>query len=987
MLRFSRAAGRPSPIALADRAREARQWDVAVRHYRTALARNPHNPPIWVQYGHALKEGGSYAAAEAAYRRAIADDPRVADTYLQLGRVLKLQDRTEEAKTAYLRAFSIDQSLHEAAGELADIGCSAEDLPQLLRDIPAPVAGRQTDGLGARPRRKRWKESVITRADRARDLGQWDIAARLYRRALDRNPGNSPIWVQYGHVLKEAGQRNAELAYRQALAYDPRVADFHLQLGHALKLRGETERAQQAFLRAFALDPSLADPLSELRRLGWPEIRLAELRATVRAGETVHPTLESNGGMGRAGPAATVARAQQAAKSDAVGERASVPPADLSALRGLEPRGRIAVVLHLFYPELWEEMREAIARISEPFDLLVTLVKGSSDHMGPLITESFEHACIVNFENRGRDIGPFMALVRSGVLFRYELICKVHAKRSNHREDGDAWRRALIDGVLGSPTRVKQIVARFRADADLGMVLADRNTYEGPDRWAGTEQKLAVLLPRLGISPEVEHRRFPGGSIFWIRPFLLRTLANLDVAAEDFEPEPAPIDGTLCHAIERLFGLICEDAGMRFSEYGQLTPEVPAPAAEDADLKVIAYYLPQFHPTTENDAWWGTGFTEWTNVTRALPLFQNHRQPRLPTDLGFYDLRLPETREAQAALARQYGVSAFCYYYYWFNGRRVLDRPLNEVLASGAPDFPFMICWANEPWSRNWDGLNDDVLLPQIYEPGWPARFAADVAPLMQDRRYVRIGGKPMLLIYRIGHLPNCIMAIRELREGLAAAGVVEVHLAAAAVKFSGDTELPENPSDLGLDAYFDFPPHQTSCRPPDPLPTGLPERLGGLFDYNHVVSASLGAMNAAVEGVRHRGVMAGWDNTPRMGERANIFHGATPASFRRWLRGVIVHERRQRGERVVFINAWNEWGEGTYLEPDREFGQGWLEAVGSALGLRQEVVLPTSWRRDLDQAVTENDALVDCIATSAIEPREAGRRRIHAEDSHQPPR
>jgi len=335
-----------------------------------------------------------------------------------------------------------------------------------------------------------------------RDLGQWDIAARLYRRALDRNPGNSPIWVQYGHVLKEAGQRNAELAYRQALAYDPRVADFHLQLGHALKLRGETEKGASRR----SCGPSRSIPRWPIRcrscagsggpRSGWPNCGQRFERA-----KQFIPRWKSNGGMGRAGPAATVARAQQAAKSDAVGERASVPPADLSALRGLEPRGRIAVVLHLFYPELWEEMREAIARISEPFDLLVTLVKGSSDHMGPLITESFEHACIVNFENRGRDIGPFMALVRSGVLFRYELICKVHAKRSNHREDGDAWRRALIDGVLGSPTRVKQIVARFRADADLGMVLADRNTYEGPDRWAGTEQKArGIAAPTGNIS-------------------------------------------------------------------------------------------------------------------------------------------------------------------------------------------------------------------------------------------------------------------------------------------------------------------------------------------------------------------------------------------------------------------------------------------------------------------------------------------------------
>src|SRR5713101_6050155 len=190
MLRFIRASGRPSPIVLADRARDAQQWDAAVQHYQTALARNPRNPPIWVQYGHVLKEGGSYAAAEAAYRRAIVDAPTVADTHFQLGLVLKLQGRSEEAKAAYLHALSIDQSLQQAADELAALGFSKKDLPALLR---ATSAADQTNGL---TRRRRRKESTITRADRARDLGQWEIAAEFYLRALERNPSNPPIWLQ-----------------------------------------------------------------------------------------------------------------------------------------------------------------------------------------------------------------------------------------------------------------------------------------------------------------------------------------------------------------------------------------------------------------------------------------------------------------------------------------------------------------------------------------------------------------------------------------------------------------------------------------------------------------------------------------------------------------------------------------------------------------------------------------------------------------------
>jgi lipopolysaccharide biosynthesis protein len=278
-------------------------------------------------------------------------------------------------------------------------------------------------------------------------------------------------------------------------------------------------------------------------------------------------------------------------------------------------------------------------------------------------------------------------------------------------------------------------------------------------------------------------------------------------------------------------------------------------------------------------------------------------------------------------------VTAFCYYYYWFNERRVLQRPLDEVLASGTPDFPFLICWANEPWTRNWDGLGRDVLLPQTYNVGWPTKFAEDIAPLLRDKRYFRLGGKPMLLIYRIGHIPGAEAALRELRVALSERGIPEVHLAAAWVWFQEDGELPPNPSALGLDAYFEFPPHKLPSWPLRPLPSGLTCKFEGeIYDYNQVVTATLATLDEQIQGRRHRCVMLGWDNTARTGRRAHIFHGATPTNFRRWLREIVMRERREQGERVIFINAWNEWAEGTYIEPDQDFGYGWLEAVASAV-------------------------------------------------------
>jgi lipopolysaccharide biosynthesis protein/GT2 family glycosyltransferase len=615
--------------------------------------------------------------------------------------------------------------------------------------------------------------------------------------------------------------------------------------------------------------------------------------------------------------------------------RPQIPAPDLFELRGLRPRGSIAVVLHLFHPDLWDEMREAIERISDPFDLFVSLTQGASSHMRDAISQAFPNAWIFDFENHGRDIGPFFVFLQSGVLFKYDLVCKLHTKRSPHLRHGDKWRRELVDGILGSSRLIDAIVSRFHRDPDLGMVVADGNIYRERENWIANEKRLAELLPRVGISPNLRGRSFPGGSIFWIRSFLLRTLAGVGLDLSDFDPEPLPSDGGLGHAVERMFGLICEDAGMRVAEHSRVKETAQQASRSPSNVHVIAYYLPQFHPVPENDKWWSTGFTEWTNVSRTTPLFATHRQPRLPADLGFYDLRLPAVRDAQAELAGRYGVTAFCYYYYWFNGRRILERPLEEVLSSGKPDFPFLICWANEPWSRNWDGLHRDVLLPQTYQPGWATRFAHDIMPLLRDRRYLRLDDKPMLLIYRIMHIPQPDKAIRELRATLAEAGIPRVHLAGGWVSFPDDDELPADPAALGLDAYFEFPPHMLTSQPLRRLPLDLSRSFAGLlYDYNETATAALAKLDDPVEGRRHRGVMVGWDNTPRRGAHSHIWHGATPANFRRWLRGTFMHESLQDGEHAIFINAWNEWAEGTYIEPDCDFGCGWLEAVASATGL-----------------------------------------------------
>jgi lipopolysaccharide biosynthesis protein len=619
---------------------------------------------------------------------------------------------------------------------------------------------------------------------------------------------------------------------------------------------------------------------------------------------------------------------------------ASLP--DFFECKTMPRSGRIAVVLHLHYEELWPEIHQVLASIEEPFDLFVSVQHNASRSIEREIRSAFASARVLRFENRGRDLLPFIALINSGVLFNYELVCKVHSKRSPHRNDGDRWRTTLLSGVLGNKALVEDIVQGFETDADLGIVVAQGQIYGArEEHWVDNRDRVVELGGRIGIERVPTGSTFPGGSIYWIRPFLLRTIAALKLTANDFEPEPIAVDGTTGHAVERLIGLVCRDAGMRIEEATSLikSPLLPValstPKPPTVRQHVIAYYLPQFHPTQENDKWWGTGFTEWANVTRATSLYRHHRQPRLPADLGFYDLRVPEVRERQADLARKYGVSAFCYYYYWFDGQRMLHRPIDEVLSSGKPDFPFLICWANEPWSRNWDGGNRELLMPQNYEPGWVEKFASDIAPLLRDARYFRFDNRPVLMIYRVMHIPNRTSAFATLRESLKKHGVDDIYLCGGWVGFEGDEVCPDTPQDIGLDAYIEFPPHRLSAAQiNDALRDTVADFSGRAYSYDSAIETAVNSLPINADSI-HRCVMMGWDNTPRRLARSHSFHNATPAKFRRWIRSVVRHEqtRLYGKDSMIFVNAWNEWAEGTYLEPDRDFGHGWLEAVASALG------------------------------------------------------
>lgn len=358
--------------------------------------------------------------------------------------------------------------------------------------------------------------------------------------------------------------------------------------------------------------------------------------------------------------------------------------------------------------------------------------------------------------------------------------------------------------------------------------------------------------------------------------------------------------------------------------------------------KLIAFYLPQFHPIPENDAWWGGGFTEWTNVRKAQPLFRGHYQPHVPGELGYYDLRSPETRQAQADLARAHGIHGFCYYHYWFNGRRVLERPFDEVLASGQPDFPFCLCWANENWTRTWDGLDDDVLLAQNYSDADDLAHIRWLARVFRDERYIRIDGKPVFLVYRSTALPDAKRTTTIWREEAARLGIGELMLLRVESNFIGERG---DPRPLGFDAAVEFQPDALTLfeQRRDRVPGGE-INVGGKWQfrggdlwipYREVIDAMLARV--PVNYPRFPGLSPGWDNTPRRGEGGAGITDSTPAEFERWLRAVLDECARRRaagdisGE-AVFINAWNEWGEGCHLEPDQKWGRAFLDAIPPAL-------------------------------------------------------
>lgn len=364
------------------------------------------------------------------------------------------------------------------------------------------------------------------------------------------------------------------------------------------------------------------------------------------------------------------------------------------------------------------------------------------------------------------------------------------------------------------------------------------------------------------------------------------------------------------------------------------------PVEDSEAVKYIAYYLTQFHPNPQNDAWWGKGTTEWTNVSKAVPQYVDHYQPRLPGELGYYDLRLKENFMRQIELAKNYGVHAFCFYYYWFDGERLLEAPLNMFLENKDMDIRFCISWANENWTKRFSGTNTDVLMKIGDDEESDTRFIFSILDMIQDPRYLTVEGKPVVIVYRPANLHHPESVLRNWRKIVREEFGKDLYIIATQEKADTNDWLK-----TGFDAETEFMPKAVIPQL-DEITTRIntlrKDFRGCIYDYEDIVKNKRYYNKRNSCRKVYPAVMPMWDNTARRNQNAVIFQGSTPTLYGQWLDDINrrVVSNKLLDDRFVFLNAWNEWGEGAYLEPDRYWGYAYLqETLDSIRRLKRDDV------------------------------------------------
>ncbi|UGQ22210.1 glycoside hydrolase family 99-like domain-containing protein [Brucella anthropi] len=614
---------------------------------------------------------------------------------------------------------------------------------------------------------------------------------------------------------------------------------------------------------------------------------------------------------------------------------------------------KIGVHVHAYYEDVFIEILYRLKNIDSNFDLFVSVPETATWLNRQALEEKIRDILIAvqNVQiklvpNRGRDISPF--IIEFGeLLIEYDIVGHFHTKKSPHDSKLKHWRTMLFDCLLGTldggPWHLNALLNRLATDAKFIAPQRLPHFVLHFDGWSGNKEIAAKILEKhSNISIDsLSEINFPEGMMFWGTSDALRPFLTLALKYDDFSKEPIASDGTFAHALERLVFALSPQNGRSILQVNRADYAENASFYESQedysasilhkDVKVLSYYLPQFHPIPENDEWHGTGFTEWTKVRAANPLFKGHYQQHVPHEhIGYYIIHDATVLEKQADMMKKAGVYGQIFYHYWFSGKLILEGPSKILLENKNIDMPFCFCWANENWTKRWDGSENEILLEQIYSASDARAFIQYLIPFFQDHRYIKIDGRPVLHIYRPKSILNIDEYLAIWEEECDNVGLPKPYVVATLAAGAS------SPNEFGLDAgaervLYDW----TNGAVPEITGKVDPyyELTGRVFSYEEI-SSFYKSQNHKDDFDRFPSIVPDWDNTARYQNRAHVLHGSTPEKFQSWMEALIQRAKSTLpvDSRFILVNAWNEWAEGAHLEPDIRSGFAYLNCVGRAL-------------------------------------------------------
>lgn len=611
---------------------------------------------------------------------------------------------------------------------------------------------------------------------------------------------------------------------------------------------------------------------------------------------------------------------------------------------------KIGMHLHLFYVDLLDELISYLANVKLHYDLFVSVRENADrNDIELMLRQNLPFAREIFVEatpNRGRDIAPF--IIQFGErLGKYDIVGHFHTKKSAHNNYLSSWRTKLFANLFGTPEgsggRVAKIIEKLLTSAKIIFPEGEGGILKDGTGWAGNYHVAKSFLEkytafRIEDYPLID---FSEGFMFWARGACIKDFLDLPLTWDDFPREPIKPDGTLAHALERLLFVFANahpgkfmrlhegDSIHDFRHYEDQRDY--SSVKKNNDIKILSYYLPQFHPTPENDLWHGEGFTEWTKVRASNPLFAGHYQQHIPhPDLGYYLIDGPDILQKQAEMMYKAGVAGQIFYHYWFSGKLILEKPAQILLANPDIDMPFCFCWANENWTRRWDGNEKEILLQQNYSSEDAKDFIQYLLPFFKDSRYIRIDNRPVLFVYRPSSIVDSQMYQSIWEEECRAAGIDKPYIVAVLTR--GAT----NPHDFAMDAGVERVLHDWTNGAVSDIKNQLSqyEPVNGSILPYHGVADFYSQQVEEKPFTYFRSLVPMWDNTARYGREAFLLHGSTPACFAQWLNRAIDYSKNTLPEdrRFIIVNAWNEWAEGAHLEPDSRYGFSYLNSVGRAL-------------------------------------------------------